>query len=224
MPHANVSDKQRARSKQLRLSMTRAETLLWRYIKAHRIDGLGFRRQVPIRNYIADFACLSAKLIVELDGELHDFADRQRTDQIRDAFFMSEGFQVLRFTNDQVMSNLEGVVEVIRQAASQANLPPSLTLPHKGEGNHRTMRPLNNATPESSSQPADVSNASQGALSVPSPPEGEVAAPIAAGGGYAPRSGPEDTPLPNPPPQGGRGQAAAADSETTRTNAVRGQL
>ncbi len=134
MPHAKVSDQQRARSRQLRVTMTRAETLLWRYIKAHRIDGLGFRRQVPIRNYIADFACLSAKLIVELDGESHDFADRQRTDQIRDAFFMSEGFQVLRFTNDQVMSNLEGVVEVIRAAAVS---PPSLTLPHKGGGNRK---------------------------------------------------------------------------------------
>src|ERR1700712_669700 len=111
MPHAVVSDRQRGRAKQLRVTMTRAETLLWRYIKAHRIGGLGFRRQVPIRNYIADFACLSAKLIVELDGESHDFIERQRLDQIRDGFFVSEGFQVLRFTNDQVMSNLEGVVE-----------------------------------------------------------------------------------------------------------------
>ena len=137
MPHAKVSDQQRNRSKQLRQTMTPAETLLWRYIKAHRIDGLSFRRQVPIRNYIADFTCLSAKLIVELDGESHDFVDRQRVDQIRDAFFVLEGFQVLRFTNHQVMSSLEGVVEVIRQAAAQANLPPSLTLPHKGGGNRK---------------------------------------------------------------------------------------
>ena len=140
MPHAVVSKPQRSRAKQLRQTMTRAETLLWRYLKAGRVDGLGFRRQMPIRNYIADFICLAAKVIVELDGELHDFEERQRADQVRDAFFASEGFEVLRFTNAQVMSNLEGVVEVIRQTAAfrMRGLPPSLTLPHKGEG---TVRP-----------------------------------------------------------------------------------
>ena len=118
MPHAVVSERQRSRAKQLRQTMTPAETLLWRYLKANRIDGLGFRRQTPIRNYIVDFVCMSAKLIIELDGESHDFDERQKADQNRDAFFVSEGFQVLRFTNGQVMSNLEGVVEVIRQIAA----------------------------------------------------------------------------------------------------------
>jgi very-short-patch-repair endonuclease len=109
MPHAVVSQRQRGRAKQLRKAMTPAETLLWRYLKASRIDGLGFRRQTPIRNYIVDFVCLAVKLTVELDGESHDFEERQNADQNRDAFFVSEGFQVLRFTNKQVMSNLEGV-------------------------------------------------------------------------------------------------------------------
>jgi very-short-patch-repair endonuclease len=116
--------------------MMRAETLLWRYLKADRVDGLGFRRQVPIRNYITDFICMSAKIVVELDGESHDFEERQKADQSRDAFFTSEGFQVLRFTNEQVMSNLEGVVETIRKAATDRllGLPLSPTLPHKGGG------------------------------------------------------------------------------------------
>ena len=137
MPHSVVSKHQRGRAKQLRQAMTRAETLLWRSLKANRVDGLGFRRQAPIRNYIADFACFSAKLIVELDGESHDFEERQKADQNRDAFFVSEGFQVLRFTNEQVMSNLEGVVEIIRQTAvfRICGSPPSLALPHKGGGN-----------------------------------------------------------------------------------------
>jgi very-short-patch-repair endonuclease len=136
MPHTVVSERQRSRAKQLRQAMTRAETLLWRYLKANRIDGLGFRRQVPFRSYIADFACLSNRLIVELDGESHDFEERQKADQNRDAFFVSEGFHVLRFTNEQVMSNLEGVVEVIRQAATSraSGSPHSPTLPHKGGG------------------------------------------------------------------------------------------
>ena len=134
MPHAVVSERQRGRAKQLRQAMTRAETLLWRYLKANRVDGFGFRRQVPIRNYIADFVCLSAKLIIELDGESHDFEERQKADRNRDAFFASEGFQLLRFTNEHVMSNLEGVVEAIRQATAScaSGLPPSPTLPHKG--------------------------------------------------------------------------------------------
>src|SRR5712671_1133200 len=131
MPHAVVSERQRGRAKQLRQAMTRAETLLWRYLKANRIDGLGFRRQVPFRNYIADFVCMSAKIIVELDGESHDFEERQKADQVRDAFFASEGFQVLRFTNEQLMSNLEGVVEAIRQATTScaSGLPLSPALP-----------------------------------------------------------------------------------------------
>ncbi len=140
MPHAVVSERQRSRAKQLRRAMTRAETLLWRYLKANRMDGVGFRRQTPIGKYIADFVCFSSKLIIELDGESHDFEERQRVDQRRDVFFATQGFEVLRFTNEQVMSNLEGVVEAIRQAASVGarGSPPSLTLPHKGGGNSDT--------------------------------------------------------------------------------------
>ena len=148
MPHAVVGERQRNRAKQLRQTMTRAETLLWRYLKANRVDGLGFRRQTPIRNYIVDFVCMSARLIVELDGECHDFADQHKADQRRDAFFISEGFQVLRFTNDQVVSNLEGVVETIRQAAAArvSGSPPSLPLPHKGGGNGESHANINENT------------------------------------------------------------------------------
>jgi very-short-patch-repair endonuclease len=128
--------------------MTRAETLLWRYLKADRIDGFGFQRQVPLRNYIADFDCLSVKLIVELDGESHDFEERQKADQSRDAFFVSEGFCVLRFTNEQVMSNLEGVAEAIRQTAGSraSGSPPSPALPHKGGGSRNAATRLTENT------------------------------------------------------------------------------
>ena len=136
MPHAAVSSKQRSRARSLRRTMTRAETLLWRYLKAHHIDGLGFRRQVPMRHFVADFVCHSAPLVVELDGETHDFADCQRNDAVRDAWFRSQGFKVLRFSNEQVLRNLAGVVEAIRIEAQ--NTPPSLSLPHKGGGNPQT--------------------------------------------------------------------------------------
>jgi very-short-patch-repair endonuclease len=88
--------------------MTRAETLLWRYLKADRLAGLAFRRQTPMGPYIADFVAHSCKLIVELDGESHDFEDRVRHDERRDQWFVSRGYRVLRFTNDDVMKNLEG--------------------------------------------------------------------------------------------------------------------
>ena len=155
MPHAVVSERQRGRAKQLRQAMTRAETLLWRYLKANRIDGLGFRRQVPIRNYIADFVRLSVKLIVELDGESHDFEERQKADQNRDAFFASEGFQVLRFTNEQVTSNLEGVVEVIRQkpASRASGSPPSPALPHKGGESRDAVACITPTTSNTRGQP-----------------------------------------------------------------------
>jgi very-short-patch-repair endonuclease len=134
MPHTPVDDIQRARAKQLRRTMTRAETLLWRHLKASRLAGLGFRRQSPMGNYIADFVAHSCKLVVELDGGSHDFESRLRYDQRRDEWFASRGYRMLRFTNDDVMKNLEGVVMAIGLAAEQA-APPSLTLPRKGGGN-----------------------------------------------------------------------------------------
>ncbi len=134
MPHTQVTGTQRARAKQLRRTMTRAETLLWRHLKAHRLERLSFRRQTPIGNYIADFVAYSCKLIVEVDGESHDFEERIRDDERRDQWFVSRGYRVLRFTNDDVMRNLEGVALSILQAAEQA-APPSLTLRRKGGGN-----------------------------------------------------------------------------------------
>jgi very-short-patch-repair endonuclease len=136
MPHSTVSDRQRNRAKSLRQKMTRAETLLWRHLKADRLEGVGFRRQVPMKNYIADFISHSARLIIELDGESHDFASRQSADKARDRWFESQGYLVLRFTNDDVLRNLDGVARAIIEAAnSRRAAPPSLSLPHKGGGN-----------------------------------------------------------------------------------------
>src|SRR5712671_975707 len=120
--------------------MTRAETLLWRYIKAGHVDGLQFRRQVPMGAYIADFTCHAAKLVVEIDGETHDFQSRVQHDQIRDRWLAARGYDVLRFTNKDVLSNLEGVVTVIREKAGERmhGAPPSLSLPRKGGGNPQT--------------------------------------------------------------------------------------
>ncbi|MDN3276290.1 DUF559 domain-containing protein [Frankia sp. RB7] len=144
MPHDEVSEIQRHRAKRLRREMTRAETLLWRCLKADRLAGLAFRRQTPMGNYIADFVAHSHKLIVELDGESHDFEERIRHDERRDQWFASRGYRVLRFTNDDVMKNLEGVVLSIL-AAAEPGAPLSLTLPRKGGGNPSIDASLTNA-------------------------------------------------------------------------------
>jgi very-short-patch-repair endonuclease len=116
--------------------MTRAETLLWRYLKAGHLGGLSFRRQTPIGSYIADFVCHAARLIIEIDGETHDFEERQRRDTTRDRWLASRGYAVLRFTNDDVLSSLEGVLITIGDIArSRLAAPPSLSLPRKGGGN-----------------------------------------------------------------------------------------
>src|SRR5207249_5288075 len=111
---------QRNRAKSLRRSMTRAETLLWRYLKAHRLDGFGFRRQVPMGPYVADFVCHQARLVIEVDGEAHDFQSRQASDAVRDAWFARNGYAVLRVTNSDVLTNLEG------SFSSFVNLPRSV--------------------------------------------------------------------------------------------------
>ena len=144
MPHDEVSKIQRDRAKRLRRAMTRAETMLWRDLKADRLAGPGFRRQTPMGNYIADFVAHSCKLVVEVDGGSHDFESRIRHDAKRDEWFASGGYRVLRFTNDDVMKNLEGVVLSILETAEQA-APLSLTLPRKGGGNPSADASLTNA-------------------------------------------------------------------------------
>src|SRR5215813_8617029 len=130
MPHAAVSEPQHHRAKHLRRAMTRAEVLLWRYLKAHHLDGISFRRQAPMGRYVVDFVCHTARVVVELDGETHDFDARQQHDVVREAWLASRGYVVLRFTNDQALSSLEGVLTVIREtaAARVRRAPPSLSL------------------------------------------------------------------------------------------------
>ena len=113
MPHNEVGKIQRGRAKRLRGTMTRAETLLWRHLKAHRLSALGFRRQSPMGNYIADFVAHSRKLIVEVDGETHSSSKQLARDEERARVLGSLGFNIVRITNIDVYENLEGVREMI---------------------------------------------------------------------------------------------------------------
>jgi very-short-patch-repair endonuclease len=114
-----------------RKNCTDAERALWSELRDNKLNGIGFRRQVPIKNYIADFACHSAKLVVEIDGGQH-FSDQARqADAVRSSVIEARGFQVLRFNNDDVMTNRTGVLETIATAA--AARAPTPTLPRKRE-------------------------------------------------------------------------------------------
>ncbi len=132
MPHAKVNESQRRRARQLRRAMIRAEVLLWRHLKAHQLAGAGFRQQLPVGKYIVDFVSHNGKLVIEIDGENHDFESRYRRDAERDAWLNCHGRSVLRFTNDDVLNNLDGVVASVR--IQSENSPPSLSLPRKGRG------------------------------------------------------------------------------------------
>jgi very-short-patch-repair endonuclease len=121
-------------ARQLRSKQTDTESLIWSSLRAHRLLGLKFRRQQPIGAYVVDFLCPEKKLIVELDGGQHQ--ERVGYDTVRDAWLKSEGYIVLRYWNNEVIGNLEGVLEDIGRAAgvfAEASPSPQ-PLPPQGGG------------------------------------------------------------------------------------------
>lgn len=101
-------------ARRLRRNQTLAEEKLWAIVRGRRLNGLKFRRQVPIERYFADFACRDAKLVVELDGPSH--GDRELHHVARTEVLERCGFRVLRFDNDVVLADPGGVAEVIGAA------------------------------------------------------------------------------------------------------------
>ena len=97
----------------LRTQSTDAEKLLWSKIRARQIEGCKFRRQQLIGSYIVDFVCFDRKLVIELDGG--QYAVRKERDIKRDNWMKDKGFEVMRFWNNEVLQNLEGVLETIRR-------------------------------------------------------------------------------------------------------------
>jgi very-short-patch-repair endonuclease len=119
----------RDRARELRKDMTLAERKLWSLLQARQLDGFRFRRQMPVGPYVADFACLEATLIIEVDGGQHLDS---LSDAARDRFLASRGFRVLRFWNNDVLANPEGVRAVIARRLSEAC--PHPTSPVNGGG------------------------------------------------------------------------------------------
>ncbi|MCI0466615.1 MAG: endonuclease domain-containing protein [Beijerinckiaceae bacterium] len=104
--------------------MTVAETMLWRGLRNRGI-GAKFRRQVPLGPYVADFLCIEARLIVELDGPPHDKPEQCLYDMRRDRWLRAQGWQVLRFSNDAVFGSGNIVLEKIKRAVEKSDLPSS---------------------------------------------------------------------------------------------------
>ena len=107
-------DKQRTHARNMRKSMTDAERLLWRSLRDRRFAHCKFRRQHPIGPYITDFACIAQKLVIELDGGQH--AKQQAYDARRTRYLEEYGYRVIRFWDNEVLGNIEGVLASILQA------------------------------------------------------------------------------------------------------------
>ena len=116
--------KSRQAARRLRSAMTEAEVVLWTFLRKRNLNGFKFRRQHPIGPYVADFACVPAKLVVEVDGATHWTTEQLKQDARRTAFLEATGWSMLRVTNIDVFDNLNGVWLAIAQ-----RLPPPAASP-----------------------------------------------------------------------------------------------
>lgn len=126
-----ISDFKRRTAKKLRENTTGAEDILWRHLRRFEIEGTHFRRQVVIGPYVADFACLARRLIIEVDGAQHGEDANIQRDETRTRWLNSEGYRVLRFWNNDVMTRTEAVLEAIHAeiAVTSPRLPNAGDLP-----------------------------------------------------------------------------------------------
>src|SRR5436305_13244786 len=120
------------RARRLRANQTDAERILWLRLRDRRLNGLKFRRQVPIDRYVVDFFCAEAHLVIEVDGGQHATADETSRTKFLDAM----GYLVLRFWNNEVHENIEGVLETILNTLDRPE-PPHPDPPPSGEREKR---------------------------------------------------------------------------------------
>jgi len=106
----------------LRRNMTDAERLLWSKVRRKQLKGFQFYRQRIIGNYIADFYCPKANVIIEIDGGQHYNNEGLKADEVRDDYMKNQGFKVLRFSDRDVIENLNGVMERVYEVISRSSL------------------------------------------------------------------------------------------------------
>ncbi len=109
MPHHDVRPTARGNARRMRAAMTDAELAFWNAVRAHRLMGLSFRRQMPMAGYIVDFACPAHKIVVEVDGSGHARPETLDADAERNERLAAFGWTVLRFWNDDVLKDIDGV-------------------------------------------------------------------------------------------------------------------
>jgi very-short-patch-repair endonuclease len=107
----SVSYEMLERAKKLRREMTPAEKILWEHLRTNKLNGLHFRRQQFVYGYFADFYCHQYALIVEVDGGIHEL--QKEYDVQREEYLIAHGFQIIRFTNDEINKDLKGVLQKI---------------------------------------------------------------------------------------------------------------
>jgi very-short-patch-repair endonuclease len=158
-------------ARRLRKNLTDAEKRLWRALRRDQLLGLNFRRQHPIGPYVLDFYCSALALAVEIDGGQHNYADKRLSDERRSRLLSNKGIRVVRFWNNEVLQNIEGVLsEIARFAeARHCNGTPSPALPLSGGGRRREPR-----KPSGGSPSATRSINPSGSASLTSPCKGEV--------------------------------------------------
>ena len=125
-----VTSQKIAQAKALRRNMTPAERILWQNLRGNRLAGFHFRRQQIIEGYIVDFYCHQAALVVEVDGTIHD--QQQEYDAYREQVLRARGMSVVRFKNDEVFSDLDGVLARIVTACRENINETSLNPPYEG--------------------------------------------------------------------------------------------
>jgi very-short-patch-repair endonuclease len=134
MPKYRVDQIKRTQAKKLRHALTDAERDLWQLLRSRQLSNIKFRRQVPLGPWIADFVCFEHMLIVETDGSQHA---ENLSDQIRDADLRNRGFRILRFWNNDILGNPNGVLEKILSETEESPSPRGLRprpSPTRGEG------------------------------------------------------------------------------------------
>jgi len=123
-------------ARKLRKTLTDAERKLWQILRSRRLGGFRFRRQVPLGNYILDFACFDPCVVIEVDGGQHNDIAMLEYDKQRTKWLESRGYFVLRFWNNQVLQEIEGVAQIVLSKCLSLKSPHP-NLPPEGEGTLR---------------------------------------------------------------------------------------
>ena len=151
MVKRTIDSFKRETARRLRLNQTCAEERLWQRLRRFPVQGTHFRRQVPIGPYIADFACMAAHLVIEVDGSQHGVGENVTRDEARTRWLESAGYRVIRFWNNDITNNMDGVLESIYAAVHGSTVAEPVPFKH-----NRRRRPSAEVRPTPAHTPRGV--------------------------------------------------------------------